>query len=284
MGFIFHFFLNCLQVVYPNLPASLPFTSYHRLMNQILPYCYAFIFFFMSAFEIGAQNEDAREILQKAEDNMRGDASYTELTMLMERPRSKREISMKSWSLGEDYSLILITAPARDKGTAYLKREKEIWNYFPGIDRTLKMPPSMMSQSWMGSDFTNDDLVRGTSTVDDYSHTLLRTDIIDEHECFVLELIPKPDAPIVYDKVIYWVSKTYYLPVKVENYDEFGELASTLRFRDIKNMGGRIIPAIMEMVPATKSGHKTVITTIKADFKINLNENWFSLQNLTNVN
>jgi outer membrane lipoprotein-sorting protein len=128
------------------------------------------------------QAQDPREIIRKVEDNMRGDASYSELTMTTERPRYTREISMKSWSLGEDYALILITAPARDKGTAFLKRGNEIWNYVPNIDRTVKMPPSMMAQSWMGSDFSNDDLVRGSSTIDDYTHTLLRSETVDGHE------------------------------------------------------------------------------------------------------
>ncbi len=227
--------------------------------------------------------QDAKEIIRRVEDNMRGDASYSEITMTTQRPRYTREVSMRSWSLGDDYALIIVTAPARDKGTAFLKRGNEIWNYVPSIDRTVKMPPSMMSQSWMGSDFTNDDLVRGTSTVDDYTHKLLRTEKVDGHDCFVLELIPKPDAPIVYDKVIYWVSMQYYLPVRVENYDEFGDLANTINFRDIKMMGGRNVPAVMEMVPANKSGHSTKLTTTKADFGIKLTQGYFTLQNLTNI-
>jgi outer membrane lipoprotein-sorting protein len=229
------------------------------------------------------QAQDPIEIIRKVEDNMRGDASYTELTMTTERPRYTREISMKSWSLGDEYALLLITAPARDKGTAFLKRGNEIWNYVPNIDRTVKMPPSMMAQSWMGSDFSNDDLVRGSSTVDDYTHTLLRSEIVDGHDCYVLELIPKPDAPIVFDKVIYWVSKQHYLPVKIENYDEFGDLASTINFKDISEMGGRMIPVVMEMIPATRSGHKTVLTTHKADYDVKLDQSFFSLQNLTNI-
>jgi len=235
----------------------------------------------LSGFSLNAQ--DPREIIRKVEDNMRGDASYSELTMTTERPRYTREISMKSWSLGEEYALILITAPARDKGTAFLKRGNEIWNYVPNIDRTVKMPPSMMAQSWMGSDFSNDDLVRGSSTIDDYTHTLLRSETMDGHSCYVLELIPKPDAPIVFDKVIYWVSKEHYLPVKIENYDEFGDLASTINFKDLKEMGGRLMPAIMEMIPANQSGQKTTLTTHKADFNIKLEQGFFSQQNLTNI-
>ncbi|MBW6498950.1 MAG: outer membrane lipoprotein-sorting protein [Bacteroidales bacterium] len=144
-----------------------------------------------------AAAQDPREILRKVEDNMRGDASYTEMTMTTVRPRYTREISMRSWSLGDDFALIMITAPARDQGTAFLKREKEIWNFVPSIDRTVKMPPSMMSQSWMGSDFTNDDLVRGSSTIDDFTHRLLRSETMNGHDCRVLELKPKPEAPVV---------------------------------------------------------------------------------------
>ena len=230
-----------------------------------------------------SQAQNPREILRRVEDNMRGDASLTEMTMTTVRPRFTREVSMKAWTLGEDYSLILITAPARDQGTAFLKRGNEIWNYVPNIDRTVKMPPSMMSQSWMGSDFSNDDLVRGTSTVDDYTHRLLRSQTINGLECYVLELIPKPDAPIVYGKVIYYVSKQHYLPVKIENFDETNNLANTINFSEIKKMGGRDFPTVMEIIPADNPGHKTIITTRKADFSIRLTPQFFTLQNLTRV-
>lgn len=241
---------------------------------------------FLSAtffFFFDAMAQDTREILRRVEDNMRGDASYTEMTMTTVRPRFTREVSMKSWSLGEDYALILITAPARDQGTAFLKRGREIWNFVPSIDRTVKMPPSMMAQSWMGSDFSNDDLVRGNSTVDDYTHRLLRSETMNGHDCWVLELKPKPDTPVVYDKVIYWVSKQYYLPVKVENYDEFGDLASTINFREIKRMGGRDFPTVMEVIPVSRGEQKTILTTTKADFGIKLTQGFFTLQNLTNI-
>jgi outer membrane lipoprotein-sorting protein len=116
---------------------------------------------------------NVREIIQKMESQMRGETAQMEVTMTITRPRYTREMSMKSWALGDDYSLILITAPARDRGTAFLKRKKEIWNYLPSVDRMIKLPPSMMSQSWMGSDFSNDDLVRESSTIDDFSHRKL---------------------------------------------------------------------------------------------------------------
>lgn len=231
----------------------------------------------------GVFGQDPKAIMQRMEDNIRGDASYTEMTMETVRPRYTREISMKSWSLGDDYALILVTAPARDQGTAFLKRQDEIWNYVPNIDRTVKMPPSMMSQSWMGSDFTNDDLVRGVSTIDDFDHTLLGTETIYGVECYKIEMIPHPETPVAYEKIIRWVSKGSYLPVRVENYDDRGELVSTINFREVKNLGGRDYPTIMEMIPHDKSGHKTIITTHKADFDITLSPNYFSQQNMRNA-
>ena len=124
-----------------------------------------------------AQSLTAKEIIQKADQKQRGETSSGELKMTIVRPTWKREMQMKSWSMGTDYMLILVTAPARDKGAAFLKRENEIWNWQPTIDRTIKLPPSMMMQSWMGSDFTNDDLVRESSIVIDYTHKIGRAHV-----------------------------------------------------------------------------------------------------------
>jgi len=228
--------------------------------------------------------QDPVEIIHQMEQNMRGDASYTEMSMEVVRPRYTREISMRTWALGDDYSLVYVTAPARDEGTAFLKIGNEIWNYQPNIDRTVKMPPSMMSQSWMGSDFTNDDLVNATSLVDDYTHELLGEEEIDGHACYLIGMQPKPDNPIVYEKVLQWVSKEHYLPVRTENYDERDQLVNTIHFREIKTLGGRKIPSIMEMVPKNNGNQKTIITTHEADYDIEIEEDFFSIENLTEIN
>lgn len=230
-----------------------------------------------------AISQDPVEILDRMEYNMRGDASYAEMSMETVRPRYTREISMRSWSLGDDFAMIYVTAPAREEGTAFLKRGNEMWNYQPRIDRTVKMPPSMMSQSWMGSDFTNEDLVSGTSTVEDYDHQLLGTETVDGHECYKIELIPHPENPIVYEKVIYFVSREYYLPVKVENYDEYDDLVNTIHFREIREFDGRDFPAVMEMVPEDEDNRKTVITTHDAEFGIDISEDFFTIENLTEI-
>jgi len=242
-----------------------------------------FIILLIILFTNPAAADDPREIIRDMEQNMRGDASYNEMTMETVRPRYTREISLRSWSLGDDYSLIFVTAPARDRGTAFLKRGNEIWNYQPQVDRTIRMPPSMMSQSWMGSDFTNDDLVGAASLVEDYSHRFIGTETVDGHECYVIEMIPTPENPIVYEKVIYRVTKEHRLPVRVENYDERDELVNTIHFREIKEMGGRLIPTLLEMIPADEDNRKTVLRTTKADYEINISERFFSIENLTEI-
>ena len=229
------------------------------------------------------QADDPRTIIAEMEENMRGDASYNEMTMETVRPRYTREISLRSWTLGDDFSLIYITAPARDEGTAFLKRGNEIWNYQPQVDRTIRMPPSMMSQSWMGSDFTNDDLVGAASLIEDYTHELIGSETIDGYECYVIEMIPEPENPIVYEKVIYWVSKEHLLPIKVENYDERDELVNSIHFREIKEMGGRLIPTVLEMIPADEDNRKTILRTHKADFGIDISDRFFSIENLTEI-
>lgn len=227
--------------------------------------------------------QTASEIIDMMEDAMRGESSYAEMTMTIERPRYTRDVSMKAWSLGNDYSLILVTAPARDEGTTYLKRENEIWNYVPTIDRTLKLPPSMMSQSWMGSDFTNDDLVRETTLKDDYSYSILREELHDGREAWVLELIPKPNTPIVWGKVLIWVDKQFTIMLKEEKYDQSDELVSTAEFADIREMDGRNFPTRMTMIPADEPDHRTIMTYEELEFDIDTDKSFFTRQNMRRV-
>jgi len=241
-----------------------------------------FLLFTICNTQIYSQ-ETAVSILRKVEQQMRGESSYIEMTMTTIRPRFTREISMKTWSKGQDYSLILITSPARDKGAAYLKRGNEIWNYSPNIDRMIKMPPSMMSQSWMGSDFSNDDLVRESSIIEDYAHRILREEVYQGRQCWVLELIPKPESTIVFGKVLIWVAKDLYVQMQIQNFDERNRLVSTILFSEIKNLGGSMLPAVLEMIPADKSNHKTIIRYNSAQFNIPIDEQFFSVQNLKNV-
>lgn len=244
-----------------------------------------FIFMILTGMpkkELMAQG--AADIIIKMEERMRGDSNFAEMTMTIERPRYTREVSMKSWSLGNDFSMILITAPSRDQGTTFLKRYNEIWNYVPNIDRTIKMPPSMMSQSWMGSDFTNDDLVRESSTVEDYLHRILEDEVeMDGRLAWVIELIPKPDTPIVWGKVLIWVDKEEFIQLRVENFDQRDELANHIEFTDIRNFDNRLIPSKMVLVPADKPDQRTILNYEDLQFEIDIDESFFTQQNMRRV-
>lgn len=227
---------------------------------------------------------DAKEIIRKSDAKLKGvKSSQSVMTMTIVRPTWKREMKLKSWSKGQDFSLILITAPARDKGVSFLKRSKEIWNWQPTIERTIKMPTSMMNQSWMGSDLKNDDLVDQTSLVDDFSHKLLGTETIGGRECYKIELIPNEDAAVVWGKIISWVDKKEYIDMKSEFYDEDGYLVQTMLASDVKEMGGKTIATTLTVLPADEEGHQTIMTYNSIVFDQPIKESFFSIQNMKRV-
>lgn len=233
------------------------------------------------SLQVSAQT--AKEIIQKADDKMQGQSNRSEMKMTIVRPTWKREITMKGWSLGREYSLILITAPARDKGSAFLKRDNEMWNWQPSIDRVIKLPPSMMLQSWMGSDFTNDDLVKESSIVHDYDHELGQDTVINNLNCYKVILVPHEDAAVVWGKIIVYIDKEEYNQQLIYYYDEDGFLVNTMVLSDIREMGGRIIPTHMEMIPADEPENRTIIDYITIEFDLDLKESFFSQQNMKRV-
>ncbi|TDN96676.1 outer membrane lipoprotein-sorting protein [Sunxiuqinia elliptica] len=230
-----------------------------------------------------AQTTDIKEIVKKADEKLRGTSSIGEVTMTIQRPSWERTLSMKNWTLGTEYSLILITAPAKEKGQVFLKRESEMWNWLPSIDRMIKIPPSMMMQSWMGSDFTNDDLVKESSIVKDYTHKLIGKETIENYPCYKVELIPLEDAPVVWGKIYMWISQKEFLWLKAEFFDEDGFLVNTEILTDVKKMDDRIIPTRMEMIPADKEGHKTIMTFDNIDFEVPIKDSFFSIQNMKRI-
>jgi outer membrane lipoprotein-sorting protein len=236
-----------------------------------------------SLFSFSSVAQDVSEIIRKADEKFRGESSRGQTTMIIERPSWSREISMKSWSLGNEYSMIYITAPAKEKGQVFLKRENEMWNWVPTIERMIKIPPSMMMQSWMGSDFTNDDLVRESSLEKDYNHKLLGGETIREYECYKIELTPKIDAPVVWGKILMWVSKDEYHWLRAEYYDEDENLVNIEILSEIKTMDDREMPTRMEMIPADKEGQKTILIFNEMEFDVDLKESFFSQQNMRRI-
>ena len=237
----------------------------------------------MIALAVPARAQDAHAIVQKADALMRGAASYAELTMTVVKPSWERTMTMKVWSLEPEYSLVYITDPARDRGTVTLKRGSEVWNWLPAVQKVIKIPPSMMLQPWMGSDFTNDDLVRASSIVRDYSQILLGTDTCGGKECYRVQLTPKPGAGVVWGKVLMWISTHGFLELRTDYFDEDGALVKTFRGSGIRSFGDRTLPAHWEMIPAGAGGNRTVVDYAVLRFDVRLAPDFFSLQNMARV-
>ena len=227
--------------------------------------------------------QDPQEIIQKSLDKVNGKSSQGEMEMTIVRPRYSRTMTMKSWSLGHEYFLIYITGPARDKGQVFLKRQTDMWNWIPTISRMIKLPPSMMGQNWMGSDFTNDDLVKMNSLVEDYSHQLVGEGQVDGMDCYIIELIPTPSASVVWGKVKMWISKEEFYQMKGEYYDEDFDLVNTMEASDITQFDDRKLPAKLVMTPVNKPGNQTIMVNKNLQFNTSLTEDFFSQQNMKTV-
>lgn len=230
-----------------------------------------------------ADDLPAKEIVVKANDLLRGKSSSSTAIMTVIKPDWSRNITTKIWMLEPDYAMILITEPAKDKGNVTLKREKEMWNWVPSIRRIIKIPPSMMMQPWMGSNFNNDDLVRESSIIEDYTQSLMGEENIEGYDCYKVLLTPKPEAGVVWGKVIMWISKKGYLELKTEYYDEDENLVKYMTGSKVKEMGGRTIPSYYEMIPVDKPGEKTVLEYTTMEFNLDISPSFFSEQKMKRV-
>lgn len=236
----------------------------------------------ITSFLLSAQ--DAKEIVEKANDKINGEkSSYGIMSMKIIRPEWERTLEFKNWTKGTDYALTLITAPARDRGQSFLKRGSEMWSWNPAISRMIKLPPSMMSQGWMGSDYTNDDILKESSVVEDYIHEITGEEEIEGRMCYRIKLTAKEDAAVIWGHQVRWISKDDYLFLKAELYDEYGYLVRTELGKNVKTMDGRLIPTVMEIIPEDEEGYKTVVEIKEIEFNIDIKDNFFSQQNLQRV-
>ena len=254
------------------------------MKNNISKISFLIGFILTVSFQITySQDLTAKEIVKKADDKGRGQTSQGIMTLTIVRPDWTRSITLKSWSKGTEYSLICISAPAKEKGQVFLKRQNDMWNWVPSIERIIKIPPSMMMQSWMGSDFTNDDLVKESSIVVDYTQTLLGKEKIRDQECYKIELIPLPDAAVTWGKVITWITVDGFNQWKAEYYDEDSSLVNVMNAYNIKKLGDRDIPSRLEITPVTKNGNKTILEMNSMVFDKSISDNFFSQQNMKSV-
>ena len=246
-------------------------------MKKIILSLVALIMISASVF---SQDLTAKQIVVKADNLQRGETNKGEMSMTIIRPKWQRTITMKTWSKGHDYSMTCITSPVKDKGQVFLKRKNEMWNWVPTISRMIKIPPSMMSQGWMGSDYSNDDILKESSIVVDYTHNVIGTEKVDGIDCYKIELMPKEDATVVWGKVIKWISNDEFWQLKTQYFDEDDELVRTEQASKVKQFGDRKLPSYLEIIPANKPGQKTVVTIIKSEFNVKLDEGFFSQQNM----
>jgi hypothetical protein len=248
-----------------------------RLLKTVIYVIVFHVCFPLIAF---GQELAGKEIIHKMDTLLWGRSSQGTFELRVETPRWKRTLKLKAWEKDRKKTFIRILGPAKEKGIGTLRIEYEMWNYLPAVEKIIKVPPSMMFQPWMGSDFTNDDIVKESSIVEDYEHEILGIEVHDGAEAYKIEALPKPNAPVVWGKIIYWVRKKDFVPLKEEFYSEKNELIRELRFSEIKQMGGRTIPTVWEMKPLKKKGKRTVFKINEISYDIPIDDAIFSLENL----
>jgi hypothetical protein len=243
------------------------------------------IFLFYPVTPSFSQQDDsatkrAKEILRQVDDMWRGISSHTILTMQVKTFHYTRNMRLEGWSKGKEKTLVRILTPLKEKGTATLKSGNSIYSYLPRTDRTIRLTSGMMMGSWMGSHFTNDDLVKESRMEEDYDPSVSFEGRRDNQDIIEFTLIPKPDAAVVWGKVVVTVLADGYLPLIQYYYDEDMNIARTITFNKIKQMAGRPRPTIMRVVPADKQDEYTELVYEKLELDITLSDTFFSLSHL----
>jgi Outer membrane lipoprotein-sorting protein len=247
---------------------------------------YYWMLLFLGVWLLGASEPQpsatnrAKEILDRIDDLYRGTSAHGRMTMKVVTAHWTREMSLEFWAKGKEKSLIRILAPAKEKGTATLKVGNDIWNFLPKVKRTIKIPSSMMGGSWMGSHFTNDDLVKESRMADDYDFSITFEGQRGGLEVIDIACIPKPQAAVVWGKVVATVRTSDSIPLQVLFYDEDQKPARTMFFSNVRKVQDRLLPTLTRMVPADKPGEFTEITYQEIEFDQPISGDLFSLQNL----
>ncbi len=228
-----------------------------------------------------AEERDAKSIVRDAIDHWRGVSSYTEMTMIIHRPDWERSMTMRAWTKGDDHSLVRVIEPKKDRGNGTLTDDNSMWSYSPKINRVIKIPSSMMGQSWMGSDFSNKDVARADAIVDEYEHSLLSTEEVDGIIVYEIEAIPHEDAAVVWGREVLRIREDHVV-LEHSFFDQDGELVKSLQTMEITDMGGRTIAKRQRMNKADKPDEWTEIQVIEVDYESELKHSLFTLSNLGN--
>lgn len=226
-----------------------------------------------------AEKTDVMAIMKKMDELYRSASSEGTIEMQITTPHWSRTLKCTMWSIGMEKTFIRILDPKKERGVSTLRIDNEMWNYLPKTDKVIKIPPSMMMGSWMGSDFTNDDLVKEITFVDDYTFDLMEWKE-PQPGILYLKCIPKPDVPVVWGHIVLAVRQKDYLPVWQKYYDEKDTLMREMVFKDIRRFGKKDIPSVMELSPKHKEGYKTIVRYVDIRFDIKIDSSKFTLRNL----
>jgi hypothetical protein len=231
------------------------------------------------AVQLTESQQRARDLLDATDDMHRGASSYSKVTMHVKTARWDRTLTMEGWARGEEHSLTKILSPAKEAGMATLKVEDNIWNYLPKVDRTMKVPAGMMSGSWMGSHFSNDDLVKESRMADDFDFDLTAEPGVDGSEDYIVVCTAKEDAAVVWGKIQVKL-RADENPTEITYWDEDGELVRTMSFTDYREVDGRWIAGRMILVPADEPDEFTEVIYDSIEFDVEIPEGTFTLQAL----
>lgn len=216
---------------------------------------------FLSALPVAAASgPTATEIVRYGEEVLRGRSTQAAMVMIIRKPDFTRRLTLRSWTSGPQQALVEILAPAKEAGISSLRVEGQMWNYLPRTDQVIRVPTSLMLQSWMGSDFTNDDLMRTSSLGRDYAHKTVRVDGKGRNRVTLIQCRPKPGAPVVWGKVLYWARTRDRLPVRQAYYDERGKWVRTIEYSKFRKMDDRVVPTVITVRVAENSRQSTTIT------------------------
>jgi len=227
------------------------------------------------------EERDATQIVRDAIDHWRGISSYTEMTMVIHRPDWERSMTMRAWTKGQDQSLVRVLEPKKDRGSGTLTDDDSMWTFSPKINRVIKIPSSMMGQSWMGSDFSNKDVARADDIIDQYEHKILQREELDDIVIFEIESVPLEDAAVVWGREVLKIRDDHVV-LEHAFYDQDGELVKKLVSLEVEEMGGRTIAKRQRMVKTDEPDEWTEISVNDVAYEIDLKDSLFTLSNLRN--
>jgi len=228
-----------------------------------------------------AAERDAAQIVRDAIDHWRGLTSYTEMMMVIHRPDWERSMTMRAWTKGQELSLVRVIEPKKDRGNGTLTDENSMWTFSPKVNRVIKVPSSMMAQSWMGSDFSNKDIARADDIIDQYDHSILKSEEIDGIVVHEIESIPHEDAAVVWGREVLRIREDHVV-LEHAFYDQDGALVKKLVSLEVGEMGGRTIAMRQRMIKTDNAEEWTEVSVIDVEYEVDLKDSLFTLSNLRN--